>query len=371
MYFLITVERDNQGVIASRKQKIEQLLTEANVDAFVFFDLVNIRYLCNFSGTDGALIISKDTATFLSDSRYQTQARQQVTADSVLCYQKKLDGVVGELKRLGIKRVGFESEFLTVSLWQEFQEQTTDQIEWVPVGKPLKSLRTIKDSDEIASLEEAAILHQQAFEEIKPLLVPGTSEMELALALEFTLKRSGGEAKAFDYIVASGKRGAMPHGLASDKKLCSGELVTIDFGTRINGYHSDETVTVAIGEVDNKSREIYDTVLCAHDQALSAVKPGISMVALDAIARDFIKQQGYGEYFGHGLGHGVGLEIHEYPAISPTSEGLLEEGMVITIEPGIYVPDVGGVRIEDTVVVTSDGFRCLTRLAKEFQQFPA
>jgi len=196
------------------------------------------------------------------------------------------------------------------------------------------------------------------------------SEHEIALALEFSLKRSGGEAKAFDFIVASGERGAMPHGLASEKKISSGELLTIDFGTRIDGYHSDETVTVAIGEIDKKSRNIYDTVLAAHDQALAAVRPGIEILALDTVARDYISRQGYGEYFGHGLGHGVGLEIHEYPQISPKSEGVIEEGMVITIEPGIYLPGFGGVRIEDTVVVTSDGFSCLTKIPKHFQQFP-
>jgi Xaa-Pro aminopeptidase len=206
---------------------------------------------------------------------------------------------------------------------------------------------------------------------MKPLLVPGVSERELALALEFALKRSGAEEKAFDFIVASGERGALPHGIASEKKIGRGELVTIDFGSRVNGYHSDETVTVAVGEIDDKAREIFDTVLAAHDQALAAVRPGISIVALDAVARGHIARRGYGEFFGHGLGHGVGLEIHEYPSLSPNSEGFIEEGMVITIEPGIYVPGLGGVRIEDTVVVTSDGYRCLTRIPKQFQQFLA
>lgn len=361
----------NLNVEQSRRAKIQKLLTEVKVDAFVFFDLANVRYLCNFTGTDGALVVTHDSGSFLSDSRYQTQAQQQVTVPSIHCYKKKLEGIVAELQRLDVGRVGFESEVLTVADWQELKTKSADEFEWVPVGKPLRSLRALKDEGEIASLEKAAALHQQAFEEIKPLLTPGTSEIEIALALEFSLKRAGGEAKAFDYIVASGQRGAMPHGLASEKKLSGGELVTIDFGTRIDGYHSDETVTVAVGNIDSKSREIYDTVLAAHDQAMAAVKPGIQIVELDAIARDYISNQGYAEYFGHGLGHGVGLEIHEYPALSPKAEGCLEEGMVVTIEPGIYLPDFGGVRIEDTVVVTSDGCRCLTRIPKCFQQFPA
>lgn len=358
-------------MIAHRKVKIEKLLTEANLEAFVFFDLANIRYLCDFTGTDGALIVTAAEDCFLSDSRYQAQARQQVTAEALLCYQKKLDGVVAELQRRGVRRVGFESETLTVASWQELKEHSSGRIEWIPVGKPLRSLRAVKDENEIVALEKAALLNLLAFDEMKPLLVPGVSEHELALALEFALKRSGAEEKAFDFIVASGERGALPHGIASDKKIAGGELVTIDFGSRVNGYHSDETVTVAVGEIDDKAREIFDTVLAAHDQALAAVRPGISIVALDAVARGHIARRGYGEFFGHGLGHGVGLEIHEYPSLSPNSEGFIEEGMVITIEPGIYVPGLGGVRIEDTVVVTSDGYRCLTRIPKQFQQFPA
>ena len=160
----------------------------------------------------------------------------------------------------------------------------------------------------------------------------------------------------------------MPHGVASDKKLLAGELVTIDFGTRVDGYHSDETVTLAIGEVDRKLRQIFDIVLEAHDSALAMIQPGLAICDLDAVARDFIVSRGYGEYFGHGLGHGVGLEVHEYPAVSSRSDQRLIEGMVITIEPGVYIPGTGGVRIEDTVVVTKDGFEALTSIPKQFKQ---
>ncbi|MDT8420958.1 MAG: Xaa-Pro peptidase family protein [Desulfuromonadales bacterium] len=350
---------------------MEKLLTEAEVDAFVFFDLANIRYLADFTGTDGVLVVNREGATFLTDSRYQTQARQQVSAESVICYQKKLDGLVAELQRLGVHRVGFESESLTVATWEELQNKTAGKIDWVGIAKPIRSLRSIKDREEIAALEHAALLNQKAFDEIIPLLKPGTTEREIALALEFALKTLGGEEKAFDFIVASGERGAMPHGLASDKPLNSGELVTIDFGTRVAGYHSDETVTVAIGAVEQKLRDIYDTVLAAHDLALAAVKPGIGILELDAVAREYITGKGYGDFFGHGLGHGLGLKVHEFPALSPTSGGDMEEGMVVTIEPGIYMPKIGGARIEDTVVVTAEGCRCLTRIAKKFQQFPA
>jgi Xaa-Pro aminopeptidase len=182
------------------------------------------------------------------------------------------------------------------------------------------------------------------------------------------LKRLGGEANAFDFIVAAGERGALPHGVASDRKIRVAELVTIDFGTKVNGYHSDETVTLGMGEVDRKLRQIFDIVLEAHDSALSAIKPGLSISALDAVARDLISSQGYGAFFGHSLGHGVGLEVHEYPAVSARTEDVLLEGMVITVEPGIYLPDIGGVRIEDTVVVTANGFEALTSIPKQFMQ---
>ena len=348
-----------------------KLMTEAKVDAFVFFDMNNIRYLSGFTGTDGVLIATEQSSFFLTDSRYEAQAQQQVNADRVICYQKKIDAVIMQLVAQGVKKVGFEASFLPVSTWQELTRLTAGRFEWIGVVEPLKTLRGVKAADEIRALEAAAQLHVDAFAAICPLLVPGTCEREIALQLEFALKRAGGEDKAFDFIVASGYRGALPHGVASDKKLASGELVTIDFGTRIDGYHSDETITVAIGSVSTELRAIFDIVLQAHDRAIDAVKPGVRLATLDAVARDFIAQRGYAEAFGHGLGHGVGLDIHEYPALSPRATAALEEGMVVTIEPGIYLPGVGGVRIEDTVVVTADGCRCLTRLPKHFQQFAA
>jgi Xaa-Pro aminopeptidase len=192
-------------------------------------------------------------------------------------------------------------------------------------------------------------------------------EAELALQLEFEMRRRGAEGRAFDFIVASGVRGAMPHGRASDKLMQAGELVTIDFGAVLDGYHSDETVTVAVGAISERQHKVYDTVLEAHDRAIAAVRPGITCKELDSIARSYIAEQGFGDYFGHGLGHGVGLEIHEKPVLSPRSDVVVEEGMVFTIEPGIYIPGFGGVRIEDTVVVTADGCRLLTTVPKRLQ----
>jgi Xaa-Pro aminopeptidase len=194
---------------------------------------------------------------------------------------------------------------------------------------------------------------------------PGVTEREIALELEFAMRRRGADKTSFDFIVASGARGALPHGKASDKAIGRGELVTIDFGAIYSGYNSDETVTVAVGKPDTRQEEIYGIVKDAHDFALAAVRPGIAFRELDARARNHIEEKGYGKFFGHGLGHGVGLEVHEKPVVSYRGEGEVAEGMVFTIEPGIYIPDWGGVRIEDTVLVESDGCRLLTKVPKD------
>ncbi|MDH3999419.1 MAG: aminopeptidase P family protein, partial [Desulfuromonadales bacterium] len=209
--------------------------------------------------------------------------------------------------------------------------------------------------------------NSHCFNAIAPMIRPGVSERDIALELEFALKRYGAEEKAFDFIVASGPRGALPHGVASEKIIEEGELVTIDFGCRWEGYHSDETVTLAVGAPSAELCKIYDTVLLAHDQAMDAVAPGLPLAELDRVARDVISAAGYGEYFGHGLGHGVGLEVHEAPSVSPRSKMTVELGMVITIEPGIYLPDVGGVRIEDMVLVTPSGAETLTKIPKAYR----
>jgi len=355
-------------MFAARRDKVSELLAQQDLDALLLFGLPMIRYFCGFTGTDGVLLLSSERATFLTDSRYQTQSAAEVFADKKVCYSNKLKQVVEEVKAQGYKHVGFDASSVTVAVFDEIKLISGDDVEWSALGESLRSIRASKDADELVSLKRAAQLNKQAFEQILPVVKPGVSERVIALELEFTLKKLGGECNAFDFIVASGKRGALPHGVASDKLLQLGELVTIDFGTRVNGYHSDETVTLAVGHVDGKLRQIFDIVLKAHDLALAAVQPGIDLRDLDAVARDYIRQQGYGDYFGHGLGHGVGLEIHEYPALSPRAEAQTVEGMVITIEPGIYIPDLGGVRIEDTVIVTADGYEALTSISKEFYQ---
>ena len=343
------------------------LLETQGLDAIVFQNLYNLRYLCGFSGSDGALLVTAAGDCFLCDSRYTAQARQQVVAAEQQEYRVKAEAIGGWLAARGAKRIGFEAETLTVAGLERLRTGGPEGAKWISLSREQLAFRASKDADEIAAMEEAAALNAAAFAEILPLIRPGAVERELSLALEFALKRRGGEEKAFDFIVASGPRGAMPHGVASDRELCAGELVTIDFGTRVRGYHSDETVTVAIGQVEPRLRQIFDVVLEAHDQAMAAVRPGVCLRDIDGIARRVIEEAGFGDYFGHGLGHGVGLEVHEFPTLSPRSEDLAEVGMVVTIEPGIYVPELGGVRIEDMVLVTADGGRCLTQISKAFR----
>ncbi len=358
-------------MVKDRAFSARDLLRERGLDAICFCHLPTIRYLCGFTGSDGVLVVGTRGAWFLTDSRYTTQAAGQVFGAEVRQYGVRAEGVGELLAEQGWSKVGFEAEALSVAGLERFKEKAPTALEWVPLTREAAGLRGCKDTEEVSALEEATELNAEAFAEVLPLIRPGALERDIALALEFALKGRGGEEKAFDFIVASGERGALPHGVASGKAIAAGELVTIDFGTRCRGYHSDETVTVAVGEVSSELRAIYDTVLEAHDIALAKIRPGVSLREVDGAARDFIASRGYGERFGHGLGHGVGLEVHEFPTVSTRSEESAREGMVFTVEPGVYVPGLGGVRIEDMVLVTAGGCRTLTRIPKAFRSLPA
>ena len=351
-------------MLKSRVSSARGYLDRFGVDALIFFSLPTIRYLAGFTGSDGVLALSGDEVWFLTDSRYTVQASIETTGFGIREYRGKAEGVTSLLKEKKSARVGFEAEHTTVALFRALSESLPD-VEFVPIGGELDDLRLVKDSEESRILEKCAGLASSAFLDILGDIRPGAAEREIALALEFAMKRGGADEKSFDFIVASGSRGALPHGKASERLIGSGELVTIDFGAIYQGYHSDETVTVSVGRPDPRQKEIYSIVKDAHDRAMEAVRPGISLKELDGKARDLIEGKGYGRYFGHGLGHGVGLEVHERPVVSYKNEALVEEGMVFTIEPGIYIPEWGGVRIEDTVLVTGDGCRPLTKVPKE------
>jgi Xaa-Pro aminopeptidase len=351
-------------MLKNRRTRLKPFFEEHALEALLITDLKNIRYLCGFSGSDGALLLTRDQAWFLCDSRYTTQASGEVFDADLIEYPAKFESICSLINDKNIRRLGFEASHTLVTDFRQMTERLSG-CDLVGIGASLDAIRSCKDKCEIALLAEVAQLASVALQVVLPMLRPGVSESGLALELEIEMRRQGADARAFDFIVASGERGALPHGRASDKLLCQGDMVTLDFGAVRGGYHSDETVTVAVGEPDSRSREIHAIVKEAHDRAIAAVRPGISCRDLDSVARDFIRQRGYEAYFGHGLGHGVGLDIHEKPVISPRSEAVVEEGMVFTIEPGIYIPGFGGVRIEDTVVATADGCTVLTSAPKE------
>lgn len=352
-----------------RRALVDEILKAEGLDAIVFFHPPNLHYFGGFTGSTGCLIIASAGYGFVTDSRYMTQAIDQMPGIEVREAKILQSSVTEWLTELNCSRIGFEEETLSCSSLRKLRE-SKEGIEWVPLEQALQPLRCRKDDTEVAALEKAAGIAESAFREVSHLLRPGTVEMEFATELEFAIRRQGGEEKSFDFIVASGPRGALPHGIASSRKMQAGELVTVDFGVRYAGYHHDETVTVALGEVSDTLRSIHDIVLRAHDLAIAAVRPGAKIPDVDAVARDFIAQHGYGDFFGHGLGHGLGLEVHEWPSLSSRTDAVLQEGMVVTIEPGIYLPDVGGVRIEDMVLVTASGARVLTKIDKQFRQLP-
>lgn len=352
-------------MLKSRRSRLKPFFEEYSLKAMLFTDLRNIRYLCGFSGSEGALLISQDNAWFLCDSRYTVQAAQEVQSAEIReCGAIRIDMVAALANEFGLDRIGFEAVHTNVSAFRRMSEKLSG-VELVELGPNLDEIRICKDEAEIELLTSVATLSSQALAAVLGNIKPGVREVDIAVALELEMLRRGADGKAFDFIVASGERGAMPHGRASDKIIQTGELVTIDFGAIKDGYHSDETVTIACGKPEIRAQEIHAIVRTAHDLAIEAVRPGISCKDLDEVARSYIRNKGYGEYFGHGLGHGVGLEIHEMPTLSPRSTAVLEEGMVITVEPGIYIPGFGGVRIEDTVVVTGDGCRALTSADKQ------
>lgn len=352
-------------MLKNRRHLLRPFFEEHCLDLLLVEHPVNLRYLAGFSGSEGTLLLAADgSGWFVCDSRYTVQATAEVTGLTVLERSRRHEAVAELAGSVAARRIGFEAAHTTVSSHRTLTEQVAD-CELVAIGPELERIRDVKDAGELELLEQVAALASASLEAV--LLVglrPGVTEAAFALELEFEMRRRGAEACGFDIIVASGARGAMPHGRASGKVIRAGELVTIDFGAVLAGYHSDETVTVAVGTIDQEQRRVYETVKAAHDLAVAAVRPGVSCRELDAVARDHITAQGYGDYFGHGLGHGVGLDIHEKPVVSPRSDAVVTEGMVFTIEPGIYLPGRCGVRIEDTVVVTADGCRLLTRVDK-------
>jgi Xaa-Pro aminopeptidase len=348
-------------------EKLERFRAEmekVQVDGFLITSPYNRRYMTNFTGSAGVVLISQKEAKFITDFRYVEQAGKQAAGYEIVQHRGAItEEAARQVKMMGIQKLGFEQDHVTFATYKAYENAI--EAELVPVTGLIEKLRLIKTPSEIKILKEAAKIADAAFTHILEYIRPGLTELEVSNELEFFMRKHGASSSSFDTIVASGYRGALPHGVASDKVIEKGELVTLDYGAYYNGYVSDITRTVAVGQPSDELKGIYDIVLEAQLRGMAGIKPGMLGKEADALTRNFIEEKGYGDYFGHSTGHGIGLEVHEGPALSVRSDTILEPGMVVTVEPGIYVPGVGGVRIEDDAVITIEGNESLTHSTKE------
>ncbi|MDI6870010.1 MAG: Xaa-Pro peptidase family protein [Bacillota bacterium] len=349
-----------------RLRALRRRLAEEKLDAFLVASSPNRAYLSGFTGTSGVLVLTATESLLLTDFRYLEQAKAQAPLFTVVQVGHDSMAALAEtVARLAPERTGFESRSVSVSILRQWEERFGERTTLVPTEGLLEELRLVKDEEEVALLRQAARLADAGFEFLLDFLRPGRTEREVSLELEFFLRRQGADGAGFDFIVASGPRGALPHGVASGRTINRGELVTVDWGCFVGGYTSDITRTVAVGEPPERWREIYEVVRRAQEVGVAAVRPGRTGAEVDSEARAVIAQAGFGEAFGHGLGHGVGREVHEEPRLRETATTVLRPGMVVTVEPGIYLPREGGVRIEDMVLVTEDGGERLTSARRD------
>ena len=379
----------SSAALAARHEQVRRALAAANIDALVVTHLPNIFYLTNFTGTSAVLVLTAGALHFVTDFRYLSsvsalQAGPSACPGLELCpvaesYEETL---VATLGAAGLPRAGFEAAHLTVSRlrWIEATLRGGPDVELVATEGIVESARIRKDAGEQATLREAALRLSAVLQGVLAEVRPGLTETEVALALETGMRRAGFTRPAFDTIVASGPSSALPHARAGDRRLSAGDLVVLDFGGVYNGYCVDLTRTVSVGPPSVQAERVYDAVRRAQQAAIAAVRPGVAVAAVDAAARESLTRDGYGEAFGHGTGHGLGIEVHEAPRVArpnPASAGrvyppghvpeatTLESGMVITVEPGAYLPGFGGVRIEDDVLVTAEGCEVLTSVGRD------
>lgn len=334
------------------------------IDGYLVTSSANLRYLTNFTGTAGMAFITLDQAFFITDFRYTEQASEQVQGMTILQHQ---GDIVGEIIKLmdkeSVNVLGFEDAFMTYAEYSIFEEVIDAEL--APASGLIEKLREQKDEGEIAIIQKACAIADEGFEHVLKMIRPGMTEIEVANQLDFFMRSLGATGTSFDTIVASGARSALPHGVASEKMIEQGDLITLDFGCVYQGYVSDITRTFAIGDPGQQLKDIYQIVLAAQQKVLEVAQAGVTGAQLDAVARDLITEAGYGEVFGHSTGHGIGLEIHEGPNVSRSNEVQLMTGNVITDEPGIYLAGLGGVRIEDDLVILAEGNRVLTHSPKE------
>jgi Xaa-Pro aminopeptidase len=360
-------------IIANRIKKLRTSLANSDIDTLLVLVEENRRYLSGFTGEDtqfdesaGALLINADRLVLATDSRYELQAETEAPLYDVVCYKQGLaDELPGILGDLNTERLGFESIRMTCREHKKITDELAKNgtsADIVPVEDMVESLRIVKEEEEINALRQALKIAETSFTDLLSSLEPGMTEKEVAWMMEQRMRESGAEALSFPTIVAAGRNSALPHAIPGDRKIQAGEPVLFDWGARLNGYCSDISRSVVLGKPDQTFTKVFKVVLQAQKAAIEAIKPGMSSKAVDRVARNYIDNMGYGDKFGHGLGHGTGLAIHEAPRLSPLKDTVLVSGMVSTVEPGIYLPEWGGIRLENMIVVRDDGAEVLNNL---------
>lgn len=345
-----------------RADRVLELMRERELDSLLVSDLTNVRWLCGFTGTNGACILAPGERLFVTDFRYVEQAGEEVSGFEIVKGERDL---LADLAGRLTGRAGFDDAHVTVRAHEKLSDAVPDGVELVPAGGLVEGPREVKDDAELRAIGTAAALADDALRAVLERGLRGRSERAVARELEQELRVRGADEPSFPAIVAAGAHGALPHAEPREVEIQEGELVVVDWGAKLDGYCSDCTRTFATGEIDAEAREVYELVRSAQAAAVDAVAVDVELSSVDAAAREKIAAAGRGEQFGHGLGHGVGLEVHEGPRMAPDAEGRLEAGNVVTVEPGVYVPGKFGVRIEDLVVVTSGRAETLTSVPRE------
>jgi len=352
----------------SNVTRLQSALVAANVPALLVSDITNVQWLTGFSGSSGFVVVTPRDGVFITDSRYTIQAGEEVSDLPVASFGSpvRFTDFLGEsLKTLGVSQLAFEKS-VTYGTWDDWKKQVPG-VEWTPAPDVIKPLRMVKTAFEVAKIREACKLADACLGHVQRLLQPGVTEYDISLDIEFFFRRNGAEI-GFAPIVASGPNSARPHATPSERKLETGDFVTLDIGGKLDGWNSDITRTFVIGKASERHREIYELVLKAEVSCIAALVPGAKGVEVDALARKILDEKDLAKYFGHGLGHGLGKAVHDLGGLSTRSEDVIEAGQVWTIEPGVYIEGFGGVRIEDDVHVTSDGPEILTHYPKELTE---
>jgi len=347
-----------------RIEQIKALLEEKSVDAILITHLPNIRYLSGFSGSAASVLITKSKNFFITDFRYKDQSHKEVNGFQIYINYNQNDELKNILESEGIKAAGFEANHLSYGSYDNYSN-TFPAVKFVPLTDAIEKLTMKKTDDELAKLQKAVDITDKVFSKMLEFIKPGMRELDVSAEITYTHKKLGALKDSFEPIVASGWRAALPHGIASNKIIESGDILTLDFGCVYEGFCSDMTRTISIGKPPDEIKKIYQVVLDAQLKAVDGAKAGISSKSVDSIARDYITSKGYGENFGHGLGHGLGIEVHEMPGLSQRMDITLVENSVVTIEPGIYIEKLGGVRIEDDVILKSNKCTVMNKSPKE------